>query len=815
MGTSLTISGGGGGGGGGGGSVNPDGTHLINGITIPWASAGIAPNKPIYNSSWVLPDGTSNIQMWEFNGSDNLMTTGLSTGFITLYMNIWFYPQALGRILMTIQGQLAENTGYTHTGLEIKSDGTITGSFWQNPYITTANAVNLNEWNHIYFRHNGSQALLQLNGGTAVTQNASWAYPLSLVLGFGTISGTSSGLGNTGRYHGQLGEFEMSPLSLASDFMSKRAKYEQPQVLIYDDFTVEWWQKAESNGQNSRPWAIGLLGSSSGQEFAVSYENNGKDYFWMNGGYANGSEYQPLKNHYTNSWEHMALVRKDGELKAYSNGSVYMTWPYANQAIDAINANLVIGTGELASGYYSGYIKDFHIIKGYAKYTTNFTVPYGPVQPQIGSVFLLPVMASGTAFNDTVGNKVGTATLTPTYSEDDPWTYPGTIITAVGYGADLITPSPYPQNIQTGFKVSDGLGWSDYIIDTNYYGNLKLLSLPASPLPNGTYSISEETNPLTITINYGGSGGGVNRIEGRFSQYPASVALSAVKAGWTYQDPNGVTGVITNNAYITGQSVFLVVPNSALGTWTFTPPVRGGSVYFDTGDYIDYGASVDFAFDVDGIEMDSLSLYLDANNPASYSGTGSNWDDLAQGNFDFTLYGAPYYTAGARSSFNFNGTSQYATGPVVNLLPNSAYTKMVWFNLNDVTSDNNLVSSDGGGHFMFFSGGSTLWVGHANVMPYQGPGAFGSTVTFSASTWYCVAVTYSVANGISLYINGTLDNNTAMVQHAGNGSTNIACYGAGGNLLNGKIGQVLCYTKELTASEVLQNFNATRNRYGI
>jgi len=78
-------------------------------------------------------------------------------------------------------------------------------------------------------------------------------------------------------------------------------------------------------------------------------------------------------------------------------------------------------------------------------------------------------------------------------------------------------------------------------------------------------------------------------------------------------------------------------------------------------------------------------------------------------------------------------------------------------------------------------------------------------------------VTFSVANGIKLYINGVLDASDPSFQtpHNQNGNTNIGCFGIGGNLLNGKIGRILCYGRELTSGEVLQNFDATRNRYGI
>ena len=69
---------------------------------------------------------------------------------------------------------------------------------------------------------------------------------------------------------------------------------------------------------------------------------------------------------------------------------------------------------------------------------------------------------------------------------------------------------------------------------------------------------------------------------------------------------------------------------------------------------------------------------------------------------------------------------------------------------------------------------------------------------------------------MTLYINGSQDSTyTARKNaHTGNGSTNIATF-SGGNLLNGRISQVLCYSRELTAGEVLQNYNATKSKFGL
>lgn len=232
------------------------------------------------------------------------------------------------------------------------------------------------------------------------------------------------------------------------------------------------------------------------------------------------------------------------------------------------------------------------------------------------------------------------------------------------------------------------------------------------------------------------------------------------------------------------------------------------------GSGITLGAGITFS-PIVNIVQNGLSLYLNASDPAGYPGSGTTWFDLSGNGADQTLYGAPTYITGSPKHFSFNGFSQYSVGSTPYVLPPSQYTKMVWFQIN-ASGDNNLVSSAAGGHFMYFASTSTLWAGNANVTPYSGGGAFGSSTSFNTGTWYCATVVFSSPQ-IWIYVNGVQDafDPTYGPAHAGDGSVNLACFGPGGNLLNGNIAEVYCYGRALTAQEVLQNFNATRSRYGL
>jgi hypothetical protein len=211
------------------------------------------------------------------------------------------------------------------------------------------------------------------------------------------------------------------------------------------------------------------------------------------------------------------------------------------------------------------------------------------------------------------------------------------------------------------------------------------------------------------------------------------------------------------------------------------------------------------------IVTNGLTLNIDANDATSYNGSGATWYDISGNTADITLLNTPTYTSGTPSYFTFNGSDQFGTGNSA-VLSSTSYTKSVWFYLNGY-NDNNLVSSDTGGHFLYMAGGNKIYSGHTDWGDYQ---AYPSTANISLSTWYYVALTFSTTNGMTLYINGALDSTYTVNKnaHSGDGSTNIATFG-GGNLLNGRIAQVFCYNRELTSGEVSQNYNTHKSRYGL
>jgi hypothetical protein len=150
-----------------------------------------------------------------------------------------------------------------------------------------------------------------------------------------------------------------------------------------NDFTIEWFQYQTDNNPFPRIFAIGTFPSTS---IGVSIESN-IFYFWANGFALSFGNVSPFKN----QWVHFAITRQNSNLKVFKNGQ-----QISNTRINTTNFNntsslLRIGneTNISQSASFGGYITNFHWVKGFAKYTNNFSVPITNIQPTLDSKLLI------------------------------------------------------------------------------------------------------------------------------------------------------------------------------------------------------------------------------------------------------------------------------------------------------------------------------------------------------------------------------------------------------------------------------------------
>jgi hypothetical protein len=222
----------------------------------------------------------------------------------------------------------------------------------------------------------------------------------------------------------------------------------------------------------------------------------------------------------------------------------------------------------------------------------------------------------------------------------------------------------------------------------------------------------------------------------------------------------------------------------------------------------------------------NLVLYFDPSNPSSYSGSGTTITDLSGNGLNGTMsnisFTSPY--------FSYNGTSsQISIADNALLEPGSGdWTMEVW--VNQSVSGNDVVLGK------FDPGGLTVDVSYSirttNTTYYAqiGSGSGSGSTLFVNSTNYTGTIgswsqiVYVFKNGatktLQTFVNGssigTVNHSLSSIL---NTSSNlyIGSYNNGEyqQWFDGKVGITRLYSAALTASEVLQNYNADRAKYGL
>jgi hypothetical protein len=172
------------------------------------------------------------------------------------------------------------------------------------------------------------------------------------------------------------------------------------------DFTIEWYQYQTDNNSYPRIFAIGNYPSTS---IGVSIEG-GTLYFWSNGTFRGTISLGTFRN----TWIHFAIVRSSNTTKVYRNGVDSITWADTYNYTSASNLVISNESSVSSSAAFGGYMAYFHMMKGFAKYTTTFQVPNTfPTTTANTTLLLMASGFTGTSGNTVTNNNVGTFALLP------------------------------------------------------------------------------------------------------------------------------------------------------------------------------------------------------------------------------------------------------------------------------------------------------------------------------------------------------------------------------------------------------------------
>jgi hypothetical protein len=220
------------------------------------------------------------------------------------------------------------------------------------------------------------------------------------------------------------------------------------------------------------------------------------------------------------------------------------------------------------------------------------------------------------------------------------------------------------------------------------------------------------------------------------------------------------------------------------------------------------------------IITDGLVFSLDAANPRCYSGSGTSSNSLI-GGIGATLINGVGFTSTNNGYFSFDGSNDYID------FGNDSSLSAIGGNSNVTASAWVYYTAYGGGgqpySVITVKGFPWTWLleNLSNTFSFRisAGGAdvrVSDTSTHLLNTWYNVVGTYDGAN-MRIYVNGVLKNTRAQTGTLGTNTitAKIGTYQGTNYNLTGRIAQVQIFNKALSATEVRQNYNATKRRYGL
>ena len=213
------------------------------------------------------------------------------------------------------------------------------------------------------------------------------------------------------------------------------------------------------------------------------------------------------------------------------------------------------------------------------------------------------------------------------------------------------------------------------------------------------------------------------------------------------------------------------------------------------------------------IVTEGLVLYLDAGNVKSYPLSGTAWSDISKQENNATLFNGPTYDSSNGGSILFDGTNDYClAGTGLGITGNLTVT--AWVRPSSFTNQGNIVSKASNlGYRMRFQSNGTFWM-------YSNTNTITSPSTYTINNWFYTVGVFS-SSGLRMYINGSLvqSNGTAFTPST-HPSYAASIFIVGGfsstqELFQGRIANVGVYNRALNQTEITQNFNAQKTKFGL
>ena len=217
------------------------------------------------------------------------------------------------------------------------------------------------------------------------------------------------------------------------------------------------------------------------------------------------------------------------------------------------------------------------------------------------------------------------------------------------------------------------------------------------------------------------------------------------------------------------------------------------------------------------IVTDGLVLCLDAAIGKSYPGSGTSWTDLSGNGNNGTLVNGPTFSSANGGSIVLDGVNDYISTTSISI---STFTYEGWLYNNLTGGSTNygyfFSGSDGRGLAVSEGGNAGIGLVAGSLYYYNGAAPISLGINIPSNTWTNICcIGNSTNNTVQIYKNSIYGTSTSVT----NSQSVITAFGiykyGNSHYWDGGFSIKRLYNRALSADEILQNYKATKGRFGL
>jgi hypothetical protein len=272
-------------------------------------------------------------------------------------------------------------------------------------------------------------------------------------------------------------------------------------------------------------------------------------------------------------------------------------------------------------------------------------------------------------------------------------------------------------------------------------------------------------------------------------------------------------------------NIFNVI-NTNIGDYTFSAASGTRATYDSTFRFMDFNISASTVVEIWNLQLEAKTYPTPfiAGIRGTTVATGGGWVDRSGNSNHGELVNGPTYNSSNLGSISFDGVDDYITVPHnsnLNLI--NTVSLEAWVKYTTTTNTVLIEKSNNNTHYQLqiFNNtqGSPAIAGQLVFMlqPNSSNWVVSGIVT-NDTNWHHVVGTYDRDTTTArIYVDGILRNTNSSISTGPTSNTQPLLIGSrsGPSGFGGSVSGVKIYNRVLSASEVLQNYNATKGRYGL